>query len=106
MMQQEIITVLKEQYSRDLRKQVVKSLLSSEKSNDKEAMDSSYKIVNQIFSYVIDQLGWTISVDTSNWDNSPLSVMSEVFPKIETTKWFKDQELNVSKSIKLDGDFN
>ena len=105
-MHQNIIDTLKEQYSRDLRKQVVKTILKNEKSNDKAAMDSSYKIINQIFSYVISELGWSISENTNSWDDSPLKIISEVFPKIETTKWFKDQQLLVTKSIKLEGDFN
>ena len=79
-MHEEIISALKEQYSRDLRKQVVKSILGHEKSSDKEAIKSSYKIVNQIFSYVIDSLGWNISAGTNTWDTSPLKIMSEVFP--------------------------
>jgi len=100
-MHEEIISALKEQYSRDLRKQVVKSILGHEKSSDKEAIKSSYKIVNQIFSYVIDSLGWNISAGTNTWDTSPLKIMSEVFPKIQTTKWYKDQELRVSKPIEV-----
>lgn len=105
-MQQQIIDTLKEKYSRDLRKQVVKSILQHEKNNDKEAQESSYKVINQIFSYVISELNWNMSQDTSSWDDTPLKIMSEVFPKIQTTKWFKDQQLHVTKSIKLEGDFN
>ncbi|MCW8895056.1 MAG: hypothetical protein OQK48_01575 [Sulfurimonas sp.] len=100
-MQQQIIDKLKEQYSRDLRKQVVKSMLQHEKSNDKEAQESSYKVINQIFSYVMSELSWDMSQDTNSWDDTPLKIISEVFPKIQTTKWFKDQQLHVTKSISL-----
>ena len=105
-MQQQIIDALKEQYSRDLRKQVVKSILNHEKSNDKEALKSSYNILNQIFSYIMSELNWNISQNTNNWDDTPLKILSEVFPKVETTKWYKEQQLSVKKSINLEGDFS
>ena len=105
-MHQEIITALKEQYTRDLRKQVVKSILSHEKNDNKEALESSYKIINQIFTYIISELKWSISQNTNNWDDTPLKIINEVFPKIQTTQWFKNQQLHVTKSINLNGDFN
>ena len=105
-MEQEIVDALKEQYPRDLRKQVVKAIQRDEKGNDKEALKSSYNVIGQIFSYVMSELNWNLSEDTSKWDDTPLKIIKEVFPKIETTKWFTAQQLNVSKSIKLDGDFN
>ena len=92
-MQQKIIDALKEQYPRDLRKQVVKSMLSHEKNDDKEALESSYNIVNQIFTYIISELNWTISQNSNAWDDTPLKIICEVFPKLESTKWFKDQQL-------------
>ncbi|EDZ62741.1 hypothetical protein SMGD1_2833 [Sulfurimonas gotlandica GD1] len=105
-MHEQIIDALKEQYPRDLRKQVVKSILRNEKSDDKEALKSSYNILNKIFSYIMSELNWSISNNTNDWDETPLKILIEVFPKIETTKWFKDQQLSVSKSIKLEGHFN
>lgn len=105
-MQQEIITTLKEQYPRDLRKQVVKSMLKSEKSDDKEALKSSYSVINQIFSYIISQLNWSLAESTNSWDDTPLKIISEVFPKIETTRWFKDKQLYVTKSINLENNDN
>ena len=96
-MQQKIIDTLKEQYTRDLRKQVVKSILKNEKSDDKEALKSSCNILNQIFSYIISELNWKISQNTNKWDDTPLKIIKEVFPKIETTKWFKEQQLQVTK---------
>lgn len=104
-MHQEIIDKIKEHYTRELRKQVVKSILKNEKSNDKMALESSYKVINQIFSYIIGELNWNIT-DTSNWDDTPLQIIKEVFPKIETTKWFKSQQLHVTKPINIEGDFN
>ena len=98
-MHQQIIDKIKAQYPRDVRKQVVKSMLKSEKSNDREDIEFSYTSINQIFSYVIGELQWKIASSSSGWDNTPLSVMSECFPKIETTKWFQDKQLDV-KNIK------
>ncbi|MEA1892471.1 MAG: hypothetical protein U9N33_07145 [Campylobacterota bacterium] len=95
-MQQQIIATIKEQYSRDLRKQVVKTILKNEKSNDKEALEASYKIINQIFSYIIGELKWKISPSTNSWDDTPLKIISEVFPKIEMTQWFKNQQITLA----------
>ena len=105
-MQEEIVSKIKEQYSRDLRKQIVKSILKSEKSDDKRSLEDSYKIINQIFAYIISELKWGISQNTDNWDDTPLKIMTEIFPKIETTKWYKGQQLSVNNSIKIDGDVN
>jgi len=106
MMKQEIINTIKEQYTRDLRKQVVKSILKDEKNKNKLDLESSYKIIKQIFSYIISELNWNMSQSTSNWDDTPLKIITEVFPKIETTQWFKDLELQVTRSIKLEDNVN
>lgn len=95
-MQQKIIDALKEQYPRDLRKQVVKAILRDEKSGDKEGLQSSYNIINQIFTYIISELSWTISQNTNSWDDTPLKIICEVFPKLESTQWFKDQQLHIT----------
>ena len=95
-MQEEIIFTLKEQYTRDVRKQTVKSILKSEKDNDKQTLENSYKIINQIFAYIIGESKWTISPSTKSWDDTPLKIMMEVFPRIETTEWFKAQELSIN----------
>ena len=47
-----------------------------------------------------------MSKESDAWDDTPLKILTEVFPKIETTKWFKDLQLHATKSIKLEGDFN
>ena len=96
-MEQKIIDSLKEQYTRELRKQVVKAILRDEKNSDKEDLKSTYNVINQIFAYIIGELNWTISQDSNTWDDTPLKIISEVFPKLETTKWFKDQQLSVTK---------
>ncbi|MFT7878961.1 MAG: hypothetical protein ABXS91_01090 [Sulfurimonas sp.] len=101
MTHEEIIESIKEQYNRDLRKQLVKSLLIHEKNKDQEALRSAYQIMNQIFSYVLNKLGWTITDNASKWDSSPLDILCEAFPKIETTQWFAQQQLNVQKSIEV-----
>ncbi len=45
--------------------------------------------------YIIGELSWKISPSTKSWDDTPLKIMSEVFPKIETTQWFQDQKINI-----------
>lgn len=101
MTQEEIIESIKEQYNRDLRKQLVKSLLEHEKNRDQAALRSGYQIINQIFSYVLSELGWTITDNASKWDTTPLDIMRASFPKLETTQWFAQQQLNVQKSIEV-----
>lgn len=102
---QQIIDAIKDQYTRDIRKQLVESILRSEKEKDQEAIDSSYKIINQIFSYVISELGWTFSIDSQSWNDTPLKIMLEVFPNIDKTEWFDSQLLQVKKTVELKGEF-
>ena len=94
----EIIQTLKDNYNRDLRKQVVKTLLENEKTQE----NPDYKIVNQIFSYVLKELDWKMAENTEDWDNSPLDIMVEVFPKLTTTRWYKGQILAVEKIIAME----
>ena len=94
----EIIETLKENYNRDLRKQVVKTILSSEKESDKP----DYRIINQIFSYVLKELNWDLANNTEEWDNTPLDIMEETFPKLESTKWYEEQILTAKKIIELE----
>lgn len=101
---QEIVASLKQEYNRDLRKQIVKSILANERNDDKAAIHSSYHILNQIFSYVLNQLGWNMVESSSKWDETPLKVMLETFPKLETTKWYEEQLLHVTDSIKVESD--
>jgi len=99
MQKEEIITTLKMQYSRDLRKQLVKTILNNEKDQDNEAVKQQYNLMNQIFSYVLKECNWSMSQNSENWDNSPLDIMAEVFPKLETTQWYKEQDIDVKKNI-------
>jgi len=93
-----LIAALKAQYNRDIRKQLVKSLIEAEKAED---TDKQYKLMNQIFSYVLAQMGWTIASNTKEWDANatPLEVMDEVFPKITSTQWYNEQKLLTNKTI-------
>ena len=91
----EIIEILKENYNRDLRKGVVKTLLKDEKASVKP----NYQLINQIFSYVLKELGWSMAENTKVWDNTPLDIMEDVFPKIESTKWYEEQILTAKKMI-------
>jgi len=95
MAKQKIIETLKNSYNREIRKQVVKSMLTNEKVNNLP----DYKIINQIFSYVLSELGWNMAKDTSQWDTIPLDIMREIFPKIETTQWYKEKILTTKKNI-------
>ena len=80
----EIVETLKTQYNRDLRKQVVKTLLKNEKETNKP----NYQIIDQIFTYVQKELGWRLPENEDEWDFTPLDIMKEVFPHIESTKWY------------------
>ena len=95
---EELIQTLKDTYNRDLRKQVVKTILHEEKENEKP----NYNIINQIFSYVLKELDWTIAANTKEWDNTPLDIMEETFPKLESTKWFKEQILTAKQMIETE----
>jgi hypothetical protein len=94
----EIIKTLKSQYNKDIRNQLVESLLEVEKAEETE---TQYKLMNQIFSYVLAQLGWNMAENTENWDTGPLEIMTEVFPEIQTTLWYKEQILSTDKSINV-----
>jgi len=98
MTKNEIIETLKSQYSKDIRKQLVKSLLEAEKNKDTQ---TQYKLMNQIFSYVLAQLGWNMPSDTEAWDPTPLEVMHEVFPKIMASQWYQEQHLMTKQPIDL-----
>ncbi len=96
---EQIITLLKEQYSRTLRKQLIKTIIESEKNSDKVIVEKNYKTINQIFSYVLDNSNWNIADNATKWDDSPLETMKQVFPQIELTQWYKSQNLTSTQSI-------
>ena len=101
MKKEEIIDGLKAQYPRDLRKQLVKTILSNEKDQDKTAVKQQYNLMNQIFSYVLKECNWSMSQNSENWDNTPLEIMAKVFPKLATTRWYKEQDIAVKKNIDI-----
>ena len=106
MQKNKIINELKAQYPRDLRKQLVKTILSNEKNDDKIATEKSYNLMNQIFSYVLKECNWSMSQNSGEWDNTPLEIMTEVFPKLDTTQWYKEQGFVVKKDIDIVMDQN
>ena len=98
MTKQEIIETLKNSYPKDIRKQLVKTILSEEKENTL----ANYKLINQIFSYVLSELGWDMAKSTKDWDSTPLDIMEESFPKIKTTQWYKEQIVTAKQAIDVD----
>jgi L-lactate utilization protein LutC len=98
MKKETIIQTLKDNYNRDLRKQVVKTI----QADEKQSQTPDYKIINQIFSYVLKELEWKMADNTKEWDNTPLEIMEEAFPKLESTKWYKVQILTAKKMIEME----
>ena len=96
-MKENILNEIKASYSKTLRKEVVRNVLQHERNNDTEAIASSYETLNQIFSYIISQLNWEIPQNPSQLDDAPLKIIAEAFPKIDKTKWFKEQLLQIKK---------
>lgn len=94
-----LVDTLKTHYSKSVRKQLVDSLNETESEGEQS---KSYQLMNQIFSYILAQLGWTMASSTEEWDSRPLEVMEAVFPKIRKTKWFREQELHAKKSIDVE----
>jgi len=102
MNKEEIIETLKLSYSRDVRKGLVKTILEQEKKDDEFATLEQYKLINQIFSYVLQQSGWRMGENSTNWDASPLTIMTEVFPKLSSTQWYKEQNLQTSGNVNIE----
>jgi len=96
-----IIATIKEHYSRDLRKQLVRSLLDAEKSNDQDARKRTYTLMNQIFSYVLKELEWTIASNNASWDDTPLHILQACFPRIDESHWYRLQAF-VPKARKIE----
>jgi hypothetical protein len=88
---EDIIKTITSRYDRNLRKSLVKALTDAEKTEDEEALKRTYTLMNQIFSYVLKELEWTIASDSRTWDDTPLQILKESFPRIEATKWYKVQ---------------
>ena len=96
MNQEIIIQTLKDQYPRDIRKQLVKNILNEEKSEK-----PTYNIINQIFSYVLKECNWNMPTNSQEWDNTPLKIMIVVFPKLKSTKWYQEQSTMTQQGINL-----
>jgi len=100
--QEDIINTIKATYSREVRKNLIKAIIQSEKSKDSQMMDKQYKIINQIFSYVIKESNWKISQNSNTLDTKPLEIMLEVFPKLSSTKWYEGQNINLKSNRNKD----
>lgn len=96
-----IIETLKVSYSDDVRQQLVKSILENEKSKNQEAIEQQYKIMNQIFSYVLQQSGWKMGQSSKEWNSQPLEIMVEAFPRIKKTHWYKEQKISATKKVNV-----
>jgi len=101
MNREEIIKVLKDTYSREVRKGLVRTILEKEKSENELEIKQQYKLINQIFSYVLQQSGWEMGKNSSDWDASPLKIMHNVFPKLSTTKWYNEQLLHTKQNVEV-----
>ena len=101
MNREEIIKFLKDSYSQELRKGLVRTILEKEKSENDLDIQQQYKLMNQIFSYVLQQSGWEMGKNSSVWDARPLEIMQEVFPKLSTSKWYKQQILNTNHNVEV-----
>lgn len=99
MNKEQIIQLLKDNYTRDIRKQLVKTILSDEKDGGKSDLQDRYKLINQIFSYVLKEANWQMPKNSKEWNYEPLEIMCEAFPKLDTTKWYKDQMLIAKQNI-------
>jgi hypothetical protein len=91
---EDIVKILKDKYPRDIRKQVVKTTILDEKNKVQ-----NYSILNQIFSYVLKESNWTMPTNSQQWDSKPLDIMCDVFPKLETTKWYQEQLMMTKQGI-------
>lgn len=101
MKQEEIVTTLKEHYPRETRKLLVKSLIEQEDTMTEIEKENVYKTINQIFSFVLDQSGWEMGQNSKGWNDMPLKVMIETFPKLSTTKWYEEQLLTTNQAIDI-----
>lgn len=102
MNKEEITETIKASYSREVRKGLVRSILEKEKKDDEFAIKQQYKIINQIFSYVLQQSGWRMGENSGSWDSSPLGIMTDIFPKLSTTKWYEEQNLTTTQNVEVE----
>ena len=91
-------------YPRDLRKQLIKTILMQEKAKNIAALKESYALIDQIFSYVLKECDWSMANNSEEWDHTPLEIMDEAFPKLSETKWYQDQLLFAKHAIDVVGE--
>lgn len=94
-----IVALLKQRYKRDVRKQLVKAMQDAE--SDKTVQNNAHQLIAQIFSFALQELGWDFVTNSQEWDDTPLQIMQEVFPKIEQTQWFEEQQLTTKGNIPI-----
>ena len=99
MKKEQLIETLKTHYPRHIREQLIKTILLYEKNNDKENLTQQYKIINQIFSYVLHESGWNMGENSHSWDSTPLEIMTEVFSQLVTTKWYSEQNIKATSNV-------
>ncbi|KYJ87720.1 hypothetical protein [Sulfurovum riftiae] len=102
MKKEEIIDSIKAQYPRETRKQLVKVVLMHEKGTDMTALKETYTLIDRIFAYVLKECNWSMPASSEEWDNTPLEIMGESFPKLSESKWYKDQLLVAKNAIDVE----
>ena len=96
-----LIETLKTHYPREVRKQLIKTILQHERDDNRLELTAQYKIINQIFSYVLHESGWRMGENSQAWDSKPLEVMSSVFPQIEDTEWYREQNIQTTQNVNI-----
>ena len=104
MKKEDIINTLKEHYSKEIRRNLIRSILEQEQSISELNKKEVYKTINQIFSFVLQQANWQMGETSQTWDAIPLEVMKETFPKLSNTKWYNEQILTTQQDIKIKKD--
>ena len=104
MSKEKIIDDIRSKYPRELRKQLIKTILMQEKAKNAAALKESYGLIDQIFSYVLKECNWSMPDTSEAWDHTPLEIMDETFPKLSETKWYKDQLLFAKQAISVIGE--
>ena len=97
---EKLLEDIRAHYPRDLRKQLIKTILIQEKEKNIAALKESYGLIDQIFSYVLKECDWSMADNSEAWDNT----MDKAFPKLSETKWHKDQLLFAKHAISVVGE--
>lgn len=97
MKKQKIIAILTKTYPINIRRELIETILLSEKENK----IPNYTLINQIFSYVLSEWGWDMNKRSQTWDHTPLDIMHEVFPNLQNTQWYKEQVITAQQQIDI-----